>query len=154
LRYLLPVYPAFSILAAVGLAGLIPVRFIKRGLLVATPLLAVAVLAIAIFPPVGHHASETRPLALAATSVTPAGDRIAFYDDGKPLYDETNQILWYGERNLTVLLSPEDLEGALAARQMRVFVLDQDTYHRRFDAKVPLQVVAQSGHLICVRLAL
>ena len=99
-----------SILTAIGLVALIPLRFIQKGLLYATPVLAIAVLAIAIFPPVTHHATEIQPIAVAATGVTPAGERVAFYDQGAPLYDEVNQMLWYGGREILFLLSPADLE--------------------------------------------
>ena len=39
LRYMLPGYPALSILTAVGLMALIPARFIQKGLRFATPVL-------------------------------------------------------------------------------------------------------------------
>ena len=77
---MLPAYPALSILTAIGLVTLIPVRFIQKGLRFATPVLTLAVVAIAIFPPVTHHATEIQPIAVAATAVTHSGERIAFYD--------------------------------------------------------------------------
>ena len=153
LRYMLPAYPALSILTAVGLAALIPVQFIRKGLLFATPVLAVAVLAIAIFPPVTLHEPEIQPIAVAATRVTPSGERIAFYDQGAPLYDEVNQMLWYGGRQILFLLSPGDLEQALQAGQTRVFVIDDGTYRTRFDSRIAHEVVARAGHLLCVRLS-
>ncbi len=151
LRYMLPAYPALSILTAAGLVTLIPVRFIQKGLLFATPVLAIAVLTIAIFPPVTRHASEIQPMATAATAVTPAGERVAFYDRGAPLYDDVNQMLWYGGREVSLLLSSGELEQALQART-RVFVIDDDTYRTRFRSRVGYEVVAKAGHLMCVRL--
>jgi hypothetical protein len=153
LRYMLPAYPALSILTAIGLVTLIPVRFIQKGLLFATPVLAVAVLAIAIFPPVTHHATEIQPIAVAATAITPSGERIAFYDQGAPLYDEVNQMLWYGGREILFLLSPAELEQALEARKTRVFVVDDGTYQTRFSSRIAHEVVAKAGHLMCVRLS-
>jgi len=153
LRYMLPAYPALSILSAVGLVTLIPVRFIRKGLLFATPVLAVGVLAIAIFPPVTYHVPEVHTMAIAATSVTPSGERIAFYDQGAPLYDEVNQMLWYGGREVSLLLSPGELEQALDARKTRVFVIDDGTYRTRFDSRIAHEVVAKAGHLLCVRLS-
>lgn len=152
LRYMLPAYPAMSILTAIGLAALIPMRFLRKGLLFATPVLAIAVFVIATFPPVTHHATEIQPMAIAATSVTPTGQRVAFYDQGAPLYDEVNQMLWYGGREVLFLLSPAELEQALLARQTRVFVIDEGTYRTRFSSRIGLEVVAKAGHLLCVRL--
>ena len=153
LRYMLPAYPALSILTAVGLVTLIPVRFIQRGLLFATPVLAIAVLAIAIVPPVTYHVPEIQPIAAAATAATPSGERVAFYDQGAPLYDEVNQMLWYGGREISLLLSPGELEQALQARQTRVFVIDDGTYRTRVDSRIAHEVVAKAGHLLCVRLS-
>jgi len=153
LRYMLPVYPALSILAAIGLATLIPSRFIRKGLLIVTPVLAIAVVVIAIFPPITYHVPEIRPIAVASTAATPAGGHVAFYDGGAPLYDEVNQMLWYGGREIFFLLSPGDLEQALAARQTRVFVIDEETYRTRFSSRVALDVIAKAGHLVCVRLS-
>ena len=151
LRYMLPAYPALSILAAIGLVTLIPGRFIQKGILFATPVLALAVMAIAIFPPVTYHEPEVHTIALAATGVTPFGERIAFYNQGAPLYDEVNQMLWYGGREVSLLLSPGELEQALVARQTRVFVIDEGTYRTRFVSRIEHEVVAKAGHLMCVR---
>jgi len=153
LRYMLPAYPALSILTAVGLVTLIPVRFIQKGLLYVTPVLAVAVLAIAIVPPVNYHVPEIHPIAVAATAAAPAGEHVAFYDQGAPLYDEVNQMLWYGGREISLLLSPAELEQALQARQTRVFVIDEGTYQTRFASRIAHEVVAKAGHLLCVRLS-
>ena len=152
LRYMLPAYPALSILAAIGLGALIPVRFIQKGLLFATPVLAAAVLAIAIFPPVTYHVPEVHTIAVAATAATPSGERVAFYDQGAPLYDEVNQMLWYGGREISLLLSPGELDQALQARQARVFVIDDGTYRTSFSSRIAHEVVAKAGHLVCVRL--
>jgi 4-amino-4-deoxy-L-arabinose transferase-like glycosyltransferase len=152
LRYMLPSYPALSILAAVGLVALIPERFVRIGLALATPVLAIGVLAIAIFPPVTRHSPEVGAIAIAATTVTPTSDRIAFYDRGAPLYDEVNLLLWYGGRNVAFLLSRAELEQALGARQTRVFVVDGDTYETRFKSQTAYDLVAKMGTLVCVRL--
>jgi 4-amino-4-deoxy-L-arabinose transferase-like glycosyltransferase len=153
LRYMLPAYPALSILTAAGLVTLIPVRFIQKALFFAMPVLAVAVAAIAIFPPVTSHVPEIRPIAVAATAAAPVGERVAFYDQGAPLYDEVNQMLWYGGREISLLLSPAELEQALQARQTRVFVIDDGTYQTRFNSRIAHEVVAKAGHLLCVRLS-
>ena len=152
LRYMLPAYPALSVLTAIGLGALIPLRFLQKGLLFVTPVLAVAVLGIAIFPPVTHHVPEIQPIAVAATAAAPSGERVAFYDQGAPLYDEVNQMLWYGGREISLLLSPAELEQALEARHMRVFVIDDGTYRTRFNSGIAYEVIAKAGHLMCVRL--
>jgi 4-amino-4-deoxy-L-arabinose transferase-like glycosyltransferase len=152
LRYMLPAYPAFAVLTALGLLRLIPERYLRNALRIAIPILGVVVLKIAIFPPVNWHAAETRPVALAATAATEAKELVTFYDAGQPRYDETNQLLWYGDRLLIVHFNPDGLLDALRRPRSRVFVVDQDTYDAHIRGQIPHQVVTHSGHLVCVRL--
>jgi len=152
LRYMLPAYPAFSILAAMGILAFVPARFVRGGLRVLLPLLAVLVLWIAIRPPATWHAAETRPMALAATAATKPGELITFYDAGVARYDETNQLLWYGDRFIVAVWDSSKLADALERPRSRIFVVDQDTFRTHIESRIPNQVVARSGHLVCVRL--
>ena len=152
LRYMLPAYPAFSILSAIGILAFVPERFVRTGLRVLTPMLAVLVLWIAIRPPATWHAAETRPIALAATAATKPGELITFYDAGVARYDETNQLLWYGDRFIVAVWDSSKLADALQRPRSRIFVIDSDTYHTRIESQIPNQIVARSGHLVCVRL--
>jgi hypothetical protein len=152
LRYMLPAYPAFAILAAIGLPWLIPERYLRNGLRVLTPLLAVLVIALAIRPPLNWHASETRPIAIASTQATAPGELITFYDDGAPRFDEMNQLLWYGGRYFVAVLEPGKLPAALHNPQTRVFIVDDKAFRSDVAPGVPNQIVARAGHLVCFRL--
>jgi 4-amino-4-deoxy-L-arabinose transferase-like glycosyltransferase len=152
LRYMLPAYPAFSILAALGLTAFAPVRFLRGGLRVATPVLGALVLAVSIFPRTHWEATEIKPVAMAATAATSPGERVAFYDEGQPRYDETNQMEWYGDRFTLRLFNRRAFDRALQDRRARVWVVDKATYEARFGAACRHQVLAQAGHLICIRL--
>ncbi len=152
LRYMLPAYPAFAMLSAIGMLAYVPARFIRAGLRVLTPLLAVLVVWIAIRPPATWHAAETRPIALAATAATRQGELITFYDSGVARYDETNQLLWYGDRFIVAVWDSSKLADALEKPRSRIFVVDADTFRTRIESRIPNQVVARSGHLVCVRL--
>lgn len=153
LRYMLPAYPAFSILAAIAIAQFVPFTYIRNGLRVATPALAVLALAIAIFPPDARHADEIRPIAVAASRATPTGARVAFYDGGAPRFDEANQMQWYGSRNLFILASPRELTEALRRPPASVFVVDRETYRECFARRFASRIIARSGRLICFRIA-
>ncbi len=153
LRYMLPAYPAFAILSALGILWLAPERWVRNGLRVLTPLLALVVVAVAIRPPVNLHAIDTRPMAIASTGATAPGERITFYDDGAPRFDEMNELLWYGDRYLFPVLEADLLPGALQHPQTRVFIMDANTFRARVESRVPNQIVARAGHLICFRLA-
>ncbi len=152
LRYMLPAYPAFAILSAIGLMWLVPERYLRNGLRVLTPLLAIFVLFIAIRPPINWHATETRPIALASTRATPPNERITFYDDGAPRFDEMNQLLWYGDRYFVAVLEPGKLPGALQNPQTRVFIVDAKAFGADVEGRFPTEIIARAGHLVCFRL--
>jgi 4-amino-4-deoxy-L-arabinose transferase-like glycosyltransferase len=152
LRYMLPAYPAFSILAAIGLLWWLPERYLRNGLRVLTPVLAVGVVAIAIWPPVNMHAAETRPIALASTRATAPNERITFYDDGAPRFDELNQLLWYGDRYFVPILEPGKLPEVLKNPQTRVFIVDANAFHAEVEGRVPNEIIARAGRLVCFRL--
>jgi 4-amino-4-deoxy-L-arabinose transferase-like glycosyltransferase len=152
LRYMLPAYPAFAILAAVGLRRFVPDRFLRTGLRVATPVMALAVAVIAAFPRTHLEAAEIRPIATAATAATVTGERVAFYDDGQPRFDEDNQLQWYGDRFLIRLFSRSELIEALRGGRARVFVMDISSYQTYVAGQIANQLLARSGHLVCFRL--
>jgi 4-amino-4-deoxy-L-arabinose transferase-like glycosyltransferase len=152
LRYMLPAYPAFAILSAIGLLWLVRERYVRNGLRVLTAVLAVVVLAVAIRPPVNWHATETRPIALASTQATAPNELITFYDDGAPRFDELNQLLWYGDRYFVAVLEPGKLPEALQKPQTRVFIVDANAFRTDVEGRVPAEIIARAGHLVCFRL--
>jgi 4-amino-4-deoxy-L-arabinose transferase-like glycosyltransferase len=152
LRYMLPAYPAFAILSAIGLLWLAPERYVRNALRVLIPVLAISVLLIAIRPPVNWHATETRPIALASTRATAPNELITFYDDGAPRFDELNQLLWYGDRYFVALLEPGKLAEALQKPQTRVFIVDANAFRAQVDGHIPNEIVARAGRLVCFKL--
>ena len=82
--------------------------------------------------------------------VLPPGEKIGFHDKEDPRYDETNQLEWYGNNVPEELFNSSDLEKALQAGKIRVYVVDMATYERRFQP-LPHEVIAKAGHLISVR---
>jgi 4-amino-4-deoxy-L-arabinose transferase-like glycosyltransferase len=153
LRYMLPAYPAFAILAALALRRFVPDRYLRAGMRIATPVMALGVAAVAAFPRTHFEAAEIRPIAKVSTAATAPGERVAFYDGGQPRFDEDNQLQWYGDRFLIRLFSRAELMEALRAGRARVFVLDKDSYRAYVAGHINHQVLAESGHLICIRLA-
>jgi hypothetical protein len=149
---MLPAYPAFAVLAALGLREFVPDRYLRAGLRIGTAVLTLAVVAVAIFPRTHLEAAEIRPIAKAATAATAPCERVGFYDAGQPRFDEDNQMQWYGDRFLIRLFSRAELMQALHGNRARVFVLDKDSYHAYIEGQMSHQVVAESGHLICIRL--
>jgi hypothetical protein len=115
-------------------------------------LLAIAVSAIAIFPPVHYQATETRPIAVAATAATTIDEQLGVYDSGEPRWDEASQLRWYGDRLATVLLSHDEVEDWVRQQKARIFVIDRNTYDHDFASRVAHRVLVQGDRLVCVRL--
>jgi 4-amino-4-deoxy-L-arabinose transferase-like glycosyltransferase len=151
LRYMLPAYPALSILAAIGIVRFIPRRILERGINWAAPFALFAAIGIVLFFRPAFHAQETRALAEAESRALPPGTIIGFYDKGDPRMDEANELEWYGDDIPTEPYAAGDLTAALESGQVRVFTIDRATYANRF-AQLPHDVIAQSGHLVTVKL--
>jgi 4-amino-4-deoxy-L-arabinose transferase-like glycosyltransferase len=151
LRYMLPAYPAFAILAALGMRRYVADRYLRTGLRVALPVVALAVAVVAAFPRTHFEAAEIRPIARAATAATAPGERVVFYDAGQPRFDEDNQLQWYGDRFLILIFNRTDLVAALRNPPARVWVMDKDSYNSVVAGQVGNTVVANSGHLVCFR---
>jgi 4-amino-4-deoxy-L-arabinose transferase-like glycosyltransferase len=152
LRYMLPAYPAFSILAAIGIRRVFSEQWIERALKILVPAACVVVVVVAIHPQRAEHAAETRPVAMAAEEALPAQERIAFYDQGVARYDEMNQFQWYGDHPLLLLLDRAGVENVLREGHPAVMIVDEDAYRNWISGRVASQVLARSGHLVCVKL--
>lgn len=152
LRYMLPAYPAFAVLAAIGMTSLLKETLLWRGLRILTPALALIVAWVALFPPVILHAATIRPIADASTAATSSAQRIAFYDEGNPRFDEVNQLQWYGNRNLKILFAPGDLVEELSSPSTDVFIVDRSAFRTFIEGQRSFHVLAESGNLICLRL--
>jgi hypothetical protein len=131
---------------------LLPERYVRNGLRVIIPPLAALVLFIAIRPPVNLHAVDTRPIAQASTRATAPGELITFYDDGAPRFDEMNEMLWYGDRYFVPVWEAAQLPEALRKPKTRVFITDVNTFHAQVESRIPNQIIARAGHLVCFRL--
>ncbi len=151
LRYMLPSYPAFAVLAAFALSKFVPMERLHKGLRIGIAVLGLAVAVVVAFPRTHLEAAEIRPLALASTAATPPDQRVVFYDHGQRRYDEVNQLEWYGDRFLIWPADQVELEQALLQPPAPVFVMDEETYQTMVDSRIAHQVLARSGHLICIR---
>jgi len=151
LRYMLPAYPVFAILSAIGLLRWVPRRIVERAMDWIPPLaVAAAICIVALLPP-RWHAAETRAIAQKNSQVISSGERVYLYDKGDPRYDETNELGWYGRNVASILITSADLEKALQDHSLRVFVVDKATYKQRIKI-LPHDVIAEAGNLISVRL--
>jgi 4-amino-4-deoxy-L-arabinose transferase-like glycosyltransferase len=148
LRYMLPAYPAFSILAASAISKFIPRRILESAMNWIPPAAVAAALGIALLWKPNWQATDIKPIARAASK--PPGQVVGFYDEGQPRWDEANQLEWYGDCVPQMLVVPADLDRAIQAAAYTL-VIDKRTYENMFK-RVPHSVVLESGHLVYVRL--
>ncbi len=130
---MLPAYPAFSILSALGLMKLVPEHRLRSGLRIADA----GLLGLdragrgGMFP--GHIKTGRRLRSGLSRWRLPRrplpAERVAFYDAGQARYDELNQMQWYGDRYLNGLTDREKLLAELRSGVARVCVLDWATYN-------------------------
>ncbi len=152
LRYALPAYPAFSILAAAGIRAFIGERRIEQGLRILIPAFGAAAIFVAIRPPASEHATEIREIAALTRSVAPAAERIVFYDQGQPRFDETNQLQWYGNHTLVALYDRAAFERFLKQPAPGVFIVDQGSYRDDIEPRLPNRLIGRAGRLVCGRI--
>lgn len=151
LRYMLPAYPAFAILSAIGLVRYLRRERVERALNWAAAFSVPAALGVVLLWPAHPHATEILEVARQNNRALPPAAAVGFYDKGDPRYDEANQLEWYGENPPLFLQTREQIEHALQAGAPRVFVLDQAAYRALIEPR-PHQVIAEAGHLVSVRL--
>jgi 4-amino-4-deoxy-L-arabinose transferase-like glycosyltransferase len=150
LRYMLPAYPAFSILSAAGLATLVPRRYLEQAMRWVPVGAVVAALGIVIWFPPNWHAEELMPIVRAQAANATPGEMFGFYDDGQPRWDEANQLEWYGPCVPRLLENRQQLTLALNESLARSYVIDRAAYATF--KHLPHDLLAESGHLVYLRL--
>jgi 4-amino-4-deoxy-L-arabinose transferase-like glycosyltransferase len=136
LRYIMPVFPAFALLAAVPLSRwLMRIRnrtYFCPGYIV----ICLLVVGIAVFSRPYLRAGEIRVIGAAVESHVPVSERYFLYTGGEIRDDYRNQYLWYSKRYLDLLPNPAALTGQIEKKQAGYFVMDRPSYER---------IVAPSG---------
>lgn len=151
LRYMLPAYPAFALWTAIGLQSLLQERYLRRFLPVAAGLVALLYAYLAVFPKTHWEAAATRPMALELIAAAPAHERIPFYDGGAPRFDEINQLHWYGDRDLALFTDESAFLREVTSGRSTALAVDGATYRNRIQPKnLPIRVIYESGHLVCL----
>jgi 4-amino-4-deoxy-L-arabinose transferase-like glycosyltransferase len=152
-RYILPVFPAFSILSAIALnrwlAG--PRKRIFFSLACAIGCLAICLTLL--FPPKARADDITRIAPVVEANSSP-NQRILIYtyEDGRT--DYLYQYLWYGSRYAQLPSSLNDLAATLLRSETATVIIDKESYKRLLPlmaGKAP-KMLGQSENLICFRM--
>jgi 4-amino-4-deoxy-L-arabinose transferase-like glycosyltransferase len=154
LRYLIPLSPAFSILAALPLNAWLPPRR-KPQIAGGVYLLAGGYLIVTtfFFPTALNRATDMRQLAPAADAQTPENERVAMYTGGNLEFNYQNQFLWYGNRYTDLFTRTDYLRTRLETGENSVAIMDRPSFgsFRAANADVVGDIVGESEHFVCFR---
>lgn len=154
-RYILPAFPAFSILSAISLDRCIPRERRALFLNLACGVGCAAICVANLYPP--------RPRALDMSALVPiveanslGGESILIYsyEDGRS--DYFNQFLWYGHRYATLAQNLDDLAARLNARGNVIVVMDKPSYAKLLPMisstlSGRLRTLGESQDFVCFR---
>lgn len=151
LRYILPAFPAFSLLAATTLSSWIaPHRrvFFQWGY----ALLALVVLIATLFPNYKVRAEDMRALASVVQAETRPRQRVLLYTAGEYQWDYRNKLLWYGNRITWHALNLDQIALLLRCDLSNIAVVNCDSLAELMEKmNGQVQVMAETGRFVCVR---
>jgi len=154
-RYIMAVFPAFSILSAMALDRLIPE--VRRDLFFkfACTVGALAVCLAFLFPPKAR-AADIRSLAPIADANCPPGQRVLFYTYENGRSDFQWQFLWYGQHYTDLAADLNDLASRVATKENTTVIIDKQSYEKLLQQVAASitqswKVIGESENLLCLR---
>ena len=149
-RYMMPVLPAFSIVAATSLYRIIPARRRVAFFYAACAVGCVAVGLSFLFPPKGR-ADDIIRLAPIAEANSSANQRVLFCTSENGRADYMWQFLWYSDRYATLADDLNDLAARLVSTDGVVAITDKQSFRRLAELApgINARVLGESENLIC-----
>ncbi len=153
LRYILPAFPAFAILAAVGLRQILASKNrLPKFSQLAVALLTVAALAAVIFPNYLARGEDMRQLAPISDAATAPDEKILLYTSGEYQWNYLNQLLWYGNRLCRHSKDLSEIETALAVEKTTTVIMDKSSFEVLPEkAKNRALILGESKNFVCFR---
>jgi len=154
-RYLIPAFPALSIISAIGICHWIPARRRRLALHAGCVALLIAGLAFQILFPPRERASDMKVLAPIAEANSEPGEFVLLYTYGTTGYDYQNQLLWYGNRYSELLTNPQVLAERLGRQPRAVGIIDRPSFEvlsAQLGPSRQPEIVGQSERFLCYRL--
>ena len=152
LRYLLPAFPAFSILAALALNRWIPVVRRQVCFQVAAALLLLVLLGMSYAP--GHllRAQDVRQLLPLIEAANAPPQPVLLYVGGAPRWDYVHQFIWYSNHPFDLAAGLPELMAHLNHAAAPPVVVDARTYVQLYaEQQDKLEILGCSDSFICFR---
>ena len=154
LRYILSAFPAFAVLSALGLTGLIRPELMPKFARAITLVLALAAAIIVAVPNFQARAEDMRMIAPVSDSATPPGEHVLIYTSGEYGWNYYNQLIWYGNRLAIHAREPKDIDDALTAANGLTIVTDRIA-SAKLESRTDLTItpLGESKNFVCLRAA-
>jgi len=154
LRYIMPIFPAFAILAAAALSRLAASG--RSALYVKLPyLLAVAALLVAaLFPQPRSRAEDMRSLAPIIDANSNPSRRVILYTYGELHHNYLSQFVWYSDRYCVHLTELNAVRDALNSCPELIAVVDKQAFERMSgEPGIGLRALGESENFVCIKAA-
>jgi 4-amino-4-deoxy-L-arabinose transferase-like glycosyltransferase len=152
LRYILPAFPAFAMLAAMTLHSLIPAHRKTFSLRAAYGVTAIVILVLAVNPKYRVRPEEMRRLAPIAEAATRPDEPILLYTNRQPEWAHLQQVIWYAERRGHLLTKLSDLTARLEQGIGAAIIADKEVFTRSvLNLSQCFEVLGETENFICFR---
>ncbi len=151
LRYILPAFPAFALLAAFALQHWIPDRFKLRAFGTACALLLAGILFITFTASHRLRALDMRQLAAALEADKESDYPVLLFDGGQARWDYLHQFIWYSDRTCRLQTRLDIVLCHLDTCPSRTALLDRNTFQKL--SGTSFSVCGESVNFVCVRRA-
>jgi 4-amino-4-deoxy-L-arabinose transferase-like glycosyltransferase len=151
LRYIMPAFPAFSLLSAAVLSEWIPEARKSRAIQWTMGVL-IAIAAGFVFLPIDSHkdrAVEAQSLVSILKNQPVENERVLLYSRAFIPWDLRNQLVWYQDRPVDCATSFEDMHQKISGGNYRWAILDNET-GKTLRLDIPL--AGHSTNYVCLRL--
>jgi 4-amino-4-deoxy-L-arabinose transferase-like glycosyltransferase len=152
LRYIMPVFPAFAILAAAPLSrwadSVRSARYVKLGYLLAI----IALLLAALFPNPRYRADDMQALAPIIDANSNPARRVILYTYGELHHNYMSQFVWYTDRYCVHLNDLNTVKAALTSCPEQVAVVDKQTFGQLNGAPgISVVALGESENFVCIK---
>jgi hypothetical protein len=154
LRYIMPVFPAFSMLSAIPVVRWLSAIRKTVYLQVGYAALSIAVLLITAFQRPLARAEDMRKLAPIVDMHTEPYQRVVIYARGEIPSGYISQFLWYSNRFCTLVPDPDKLMEAMRSNGNTVFIADIGSYEKLAgNSGVRLDALMSTENFVCFKVA-
>jgi 4-amino-4-deoxy-L-arabinose transferase-like glycosyltransferase len=152
LRYIMPIFPVFAILAAAALSHWAASGRSARYVKLAYCLVLAALLLFALFPNPRRRAEDMRSLAPIIGANSNPARRVILYTFGELHHNYMSQLLWYSDRYCVHLTELNTVREALGSCPELIAVVDKQAFKQMSGAEgISVVALGESENFVCVK---